>query len=61
MTKPGIYKVIWHNQYSYLKSKVIKYRLRVLERVDLNQAAAKIPTESVEDVFTINELSERES
>jgi len=30
VTEPGVYKIIWHNSYSYLKAKTLKYRLRVL-------------------------------
>ena len=33
--KPGVYKVIWHNSYSYMKAKVLRYRLRVLEKKEV--------------------------
>jgi len=54
--KPGVYKVIWHNSFSYLKAKTLKYRLRVLER----KGEASPPTTPLEEMFTVNDLSERE-
>jgi hypothetical protein len=57
--KPGLYKVIWHNQYSYMKGKVVRYRLRVLEKKEDDQNDATQP-EEIEELFAINELSERE-
>lgn len=36
LQKAGVYKVIWHNSYSYLKAKTLKYRLRILERKDMS-------------------------
>jgi hypothetical protein len=32
LSRPGVYKAVWHNAYSYMKAKILKYRLRVLER-----------------------------
>ena len=57
LTKPGVYKAIWHNSYSYLKAKTLKYRLRLLERKDQAEAAT---SDHLEDLFLINELNERE-
>jgi hypothetical protein len=63
LAKPGVYKAVWHNAYSYLKSKVLKYRLRILERKEAGQEE-KLAMEnshlSLEDLFAINELTERE-
>jgi hypothetical protein len=32
LQKPGVYKVIWHNSFSYMKPKTLRYRLKVLEK-----------------------------
>ena len=55
LPKPGVYKVIWHNTYSYLKAKTLKYRLRILEKKEESKEVSH-----VEDLFTINELNEKE-
>jgi hypothetical protein len=67
VNKPGLYKVIFHNQYSYMKAKVIRYRLRVLEKKENVPAHSnesypleEKEVETVEDLFIINELSEGE-
>jgi len=52
-----MYKVIWHNQYSYMKAKVLRYRLRVLERKSQKEITS---LESVDELFTINELNQKE-
>jgi len=32
VSEPGVYKLVWHNHYSYLNSKVVKYKFRVFSR-----------------------------
>ena len=32
LQKAGLYKIIWHNSFSYMKPKTLRYRLRVLEK-----------------------------
>mmetsp|Transcript_12043 Transcript_12043/g.11915 ORF Transcript_12043/g.11915 Transcript_12043/m.11915 type:complete len:88 (-) Transcript_12043:918-1181(-) len=62
LTKPGVYKVIWHNTYSYMKAKTLKYRLRVLykkDQIEEKQLREK-NSMSLDELFTINELSEIE-
>jgi hypothetical protein len=48
---PGVFKIVWHNSYSYLKAKTVKYRIRVLS----------IPVESkssqLEDLLSQGELT----
>ena len=56
LVKPGVYKAIFHNSYSYLKAKQLKYRLRLLDRKDTDSAEEA----SMEDLFTVNELNEKE-
>ena len=56
LQRPGVYKIIWHNSFSYMKPKTLKYRLRLLEK----QAPASDPHYSVEDLFTVNDLNEKE-
>ncbi len=53
--KPGVYKAIWHNSFSYLKAKTLKYRLRVLEKKEDPLQATPL-----EDMFVVNDLSDRE-
>lgn len=50
--------MIWHNTYSYLKAKTLKYRLRVLEKKD--ETEIQKSSIMIEDLFTVNELSESE-
>lgn len=62
MTKPGVYKAVWHNAYSYLKAKVLKYRLRVLEKKEPGEKEHQAIENShytLEDVFSIDELTEK--
>ena len=59
MQRPGIYKVIWHNSYSYLKSKVLKYRLRILEKKE-HQADPPSVDLHLEDLFMVNDLNDKE-
>ena len=58
--KPGEYAVIWHNTYSYIKAKTLKYRLRVLERKDTVEENIQAHSLQIEDLFTVNDLSEKE-
>ena len=51
--EPGIYKLIWHNKHSYIKSKKIKYRVRVLRMKE--QSIGKKETET--DLLSLGELS----
>lgn len=60
LAKAGVYKAIWHNSYSYLKAKSLKYRLRILDRKEIN-ASAVDEASQIEDLFTINDLTETES
>lgn len=54
VTQPGIYKVVWHNSYSYLKAKTVKYRIRVL-----TEPVARKPSK-LDDLLTQGSLSETE-
>lgn len=55
VTLPGLYKVVWHNSYSYLKAKTIKYRIRVLTK-----HSGKETISSLEDLLTQGSLSDIE-
>jgi hypothetical protein len=57
LQKPGVYKVIWHNSFSYMKPKTLRYRLRVLEK---QPASTEYSQHSLDDLFTVNDLNERE-
>ena len=61
LSKPGVYKVVWHNSFSYLKAKQLKYRLRVLTKKDGSEDSSHaFDGLQISDLFTINELSEKE-
>lgn len=51
VTTPGVYKIVWHNSYSYLKAKTVKYRIRVLSE----PSASKLI--GLEDLLTQGELT----
>lgn len=58
VSRSGVYKAIWHNSQSYMKTKTLKYRLRVLEKVVTPaESGEKV---AIEDLFTVNDLNERE-
>ena len=58
MAKAGVYKAIWHNSFSYLKAKTLKYRLRVLEKTESESSESSIS--QLEELFSVNDLSDRE-
>ncbi|CDW75143.1 sec14-like protein 2-like [Stylonychia lemnae] len=62
LLKPGVYKAVWHNSYSYLKAKTLKYRIRVLERKDMIEEQSNIEHNQnhLEDLFTVDDLNEKE-
>jgi hypothetical protein len=53
LQKAGLYKVIWHNSFSYMKPKTLRYRLRIIEKLDHSSM-------SLDDLFTVNDLNEKE-
>lgn len=59
--EPGVYKIIWHNSYSYIKSKTIKYRLRVLspmaeQTAPVTSTASRAPTTASMGSITLDSL-----
>ena len=53
LQKAGLYKIIWHNSFSYMKPKTLRYRLRIIEKLDQSSV-------SLDDLFTVNDLNEKE-
>ena len=56
VSEPGIYKVVWHNSYSYIKPKVVKYRLRVLSPLSAEPKKAS----SVDELLSCGSLTPEE-
>jgi hypothetical protein len=54
VTTPGVYKIIWHNSYSFLKAKTVKYRIRLLTTPTKTQAI------SLEDLLSIGSLNQED-
>jgi predicted transcriptional regulator len=62
LSKPGVYKVIWHNSYSYMKAKTLKYRLRILKKKDAIEERMHHDKENMklDDLFIVSDISQLE-
>ena len=54
INKPGLFKIIWHNSYSYLKAKTVKYRIRVLTQAS-DEKSVKL-----KDILSVGDLNQEE-